>query len=277
MIGEIASFSNALGNALTNVLGGKSTQLGSWRNTLRFSSSIAMVILTLVILFNLNTITLNVVLLGVVAGFCGGSGLPFIYKAFSIGSVSFVSPVVALVQSFNLILFGVIVKNEDLSWSFPIASLLAVIGLFLASKSSATHQRASFKVFGLTCAAAFCFTGFSLLMTEIDQSQIIAALFGARIGVVLVSIVFSPKSEDKKTGSGWKRYALLSGTFEVVANLLYMIAITNLELSKVGVFMASAPALSALIAIKLLKQRPSISNWLGIAATSSALALIAVS
>jgi len=114
-------------------------------------------------------------------------------------------------------------------------------------------------------------------MTEIDQSQIIAALFGARIGVVLVSIVFSPKSEDKNTGSGWKRYALLSGTFEVVANLLFLIAITNLELSKVGVFMASAPALSALIAIKLLKQRPSISNWLGIAATSSALALIAVS
>jgi glucose uptake protein GlcU len=236
-----------------------------------------MVILTLVILFNLNTITLNVVLLGVVAGFCGGSGLPFIYKAFSIGSVSFVSPVVALVQSFNLILFGVIVKNEDLSWSFPIASLLAVIGLFLASKSSATHQRASFKVFGLTCAAAFCFTGFSLLMTEIDQSQIIAALFGARIGVVLVSIVFSPKSEDKNTGSGWQRYALLSGTFEVAANLLFLIAITNLELSKVGVFMASAPALSALIAIKLLKQRPSVANWLGIAATSSALALIAVS
>ena len=75
----------------------------------------------------------------------------------------------------------------------------------------------------------------------------------------------------------WKMCALLSGTFEVVANLLYMIAITNLDLSKVGVFMASAPALSALIAIKLLKQRPSISNWLGIAATSSALALIAVS
>ena len=276
MIGEIASFSNALGNALTNTLGGKSTQLGSWRNTLRFSSSIAMVIICLVILFNLNTITLPVVLIGIAAGFIGGLGLPFTYKAFSIGSVSFVSPVVALVQSFNLILFGVIAKNEDLSWSFPIASLLAVIGLFLASKSSATHQRATFKVFGLTCAAAYCFTGFSLLMTEIDQSQIIAALFGARIGVVLVSIVFSPKGDDKNTGSGWKRYALLSGTFEVAANLLFLIAITNLELSKVGVFMASAPALSALIAIKLLKQRPSISNWLGIAATSSALALIAV-
>jgi drug/metabolite transporter (DMT)-like permease len=180
------------------------------------------------------------------------------------------------VQSFNLILFGVFVKDEDLSWSFPIASVLAILGLFLASKSSATHQRATFNVFALTTAAAFCFTGFSVLMTEIDQAQIIAALFGARIGVLLVSIIFSPKSDDKTTGSGWKRYALLSGTFEVAANLLFLIAITNLELSKVGVFMASAPTLSALIAIKLLKQRPSLANWLGIAATSSALALIAL-
>ena len=63
---------------------------------------------------------------------------------------------------------------------------------------------------------------------------------------------------------------------EVVANLIFSIVITNLELSKVGVFMASAPALSALIAIKLMKQKPSIANWLGIAATSSALAIIAL-
>ena len=61
---------------------------------------------------------------------------------------------------------------------------------------------------------------------------------------------------------------------EVVANLIFLIAITNLELSKVGVFMA--PALSALIAIKLMKQKPSIANWLGIAATSSAPAIIAL-
>ena len=63
---------------------------------------------------------------------------------------------------------------------------------------------------------------------------------------------------------------------EVVANRLFLIAITNLELSKMGVFMASAAALSVLIAIKLLKQRPSLANWLGIAATSSALAIIAL-
>ena len=63
---------------------------------------------------------------------------------------------------------------------------------------------------------------------------------------------------------------------KVVANLLFLIVITNLELSKVGVFMASAPALFALIVIKLMKQKLSIANWLGIAATSLALAIIAL-
>jgi len=75
---------------------------------------------------------------------------------------------------------------------------------------------------------------------------------------------------------GWRKFALLSGTCEIIANLFFMLAINNLELSKVGIFMASALALSVLIAIKLLYQKPSLVNWAGIAATSGALALIAV-
>jgi len=41
--------------------------------------------------------------------------------------------------------------------------------------------------------------------------------------------------------------------------------------------MASAPALSTLIAIKLLHQRASVINWLGIAASTAALSIIAIS
>ncbi len=115
MIGEVASFSNALSNAFTNTLGGKSTQLSTWRNTLRYSSSIALLIICLVILFNLETLTPRVFGIGFAAGFIGGLGLPFIYKAISTGAVSFVGPVVALTQSFFLIMFAVIVKNESLS------------------------------------------------------------------------------------------------------------------------------------------------------------------
>ncbi|NDI08916.1 MAG: hypothetical protein EBY71_02105, partial [Actinobacteria bacterium] len=115
MIGELSSFSNALGNALTNTLGGKSTQQSSWRNTLRASSTIAFALICLVIAFDLNSLTLRVVLIGIAAGFSGGLGLPPLYQAFSVSSVSFVGPVVALVQSFNLILFALIVKNEELS------------------------------------------------------------------------------------------------------------------------------------------------------------------
>ena len=278
MIGEIASFSNALANAFTNTLGGKATQQSSWRNTLRSSTTIALALICVVVAFDLSSLTLRVVGIGILAGFIGGLGLPFIYHAFSVGSVSFVGPVVALVQSFNLIAFAVIIKNEQISPVFPIAACLGVVGLFLCSRQVGSNNKATLQVFFLTAAAGILFSGFSFIMTLIENSQILPALFGARIGVLLISVIFAPKIDKKIFAKpvGWRKYALLSGTCEIIANLFFMLAINNLELSKVGIFMAAAPALSALIAIKLLHQKPSPINWLGIAATSTALALIAL-
>ena len=278
MIGEVASFSNALSNAFTNTLGGKSTQLSNWRNTLRYSSSIALVIICFVILFNFQTLTLRVFALGFAAGFIGGLGLPFIYKAISTGAVSFVGPVVALTQSFFLIMFAVIVKNESLSLTFPIAAALGAVGIYLCSRQAVGNQPVTFSIFLLAATAAIFFSGFSFIATEIDNSQILGGLVGARFGVFALTFVFPPKKELViPNGGEYKKYALLSGTCEVVANIFFMIAINNLELSKVGIFMASAPALSTLIAIKMLHQRPSITNWVGIAASSGALAIIALS
>ncbi len=278
MIGELASFSNALSNAFTNTLGGKSTQLSTWRNTLRYSSSIALVIICFVILFNFETLTLRVFALGFAAGFIGGLGLPFIYKAISTGAVSFVGPVVALTQSFFLIMFAVIVKNESLSLTFPIAAALGAVGIYLCSRQAVGNQPVTFSIFLLAATAAVFFSGFSFIATEIDNSQILGGLVGARFGVFALTFVFPPKKGFViPNGGEYKKYALLSGTCEVVANIFFMIAINNLELSKVGIFMASAPALSTLIAIKMLHQRPSITNWVGIAASSGALAIIALS
>ena len=278
MIGELASFSNALSNAFTNTLGGKSTQLANWRNTLRYSSSIALVIICFIIAFNLETLTTKVFVLGFLAGITGGLGLPFIYKAISTGAVSFVGPVVALTQSFFLIMFAVIVKNESLSLTFPIAAALGAVGIYLCSRQAVGNQPVTFSIFLLAATAAIFFSGFSFIATEIDNSQILGGLVGARFGVFALTFVFPPKKELViPNGGEYKKYALLSGTCEVVANIFFMIAINNLELSKVGIFMASAPALSTLIAIKMLHQRPSITNWVGIAASSGALAIIALS
>ena len=278
MIGEVASFSNALSNAFTNTLGGKSTQLANWRNTLRYSSSIALVIICFIIAFNLETLTTKVFVLGFLAGITGGLGLPFIYKAISTGAVSFVGPVVALTQSFFLIMFAVVVKNESLSLTFPIAAALGAVGIYLCSRQAVGNQPVTFSIFLLAATAAIFFSGFSFIATEIDNSQILGGLVGARFGVFALTFVFPPKKElVMPNGGEYKKYALLSGTCEVVANIFFMIAINNLELSKVGIFMASAPALSTLIAIKMLHQRPSITNWVGIAASSGALAIIALS
>jgi drug/metabolite transporter (DMT)-like permease len=283
VIGELASFSNAISYAFSGILGGKSTQISSWRNTLRGSSFVAMAIISIVLLFNLESISLRVILIGVAAGLIGGLGLPLIYQAFAIGSVSFVSPVTTLVQTFNLILFAVIVQDERLPISFPIAAALGIAGIFACSRTSTTGTGASFHAFILSVLAASFFTGFSFLMTLIENNEIIPALFGGRIGVLLVSLIYAPKRESKqgkekpaRAPKKWLKYALLSGVCEMLANLTFMLAIANLELSKVGIILASGPALATIIGIKLMKQKPLLINWLGIAATSAALVIIAV-
>jgi drug/metabolite transporter (DMT)-like permease len=280
MIGEIASFSNALANAFSNTFGGKATQLGSWRHTLRYSSSLALVFISVVILFNLNSITSRVLIIGFAAGFCGGLGLPFIYKAISTGAVSFIAPVVGITQSMFLIIFAVVVKGEQLSASFPIAAALGAIGIFLCSRQASGNQNISIVSFLLSITAATFFSGYSLMMTEIQASQILAALFGARVGVLSLTFIFPPTLPQMTTKpittASWRKFALLSGLFEVLANIFFILAITNLELNKVGIFLAFAPALSVLIAIKLLHQKPSTANWLGIGASTGALAVIAL-
>ena len=286
MIGELASFSNAISYAFSGILGGKSTQISSWRNTLRGSSFVAMAIISIVLLFNLESISLRVILIGVAAGLIGGLGLPLIYQAFAIGSVSFVSPVTTLVQTFNLILFAVIVQDERLPISFPIAAALGIAGIFACSRTSspgAAGAGVSIHAFVLSVLAASFFTGFSFLMTLIENNEIIPALFGGRIGVLLVSLIYAPKRESKqgiekpaRAPKKWLKYALLSGVCEMLANLTFMLAIANLELSKVGIILASGPALATIIGIKLMKQKPLLINWLGIAATSAALIIIAV-
>ena len=101
--------------------------------------------------------------------------------------------------------------------------------------------------------------------------------------MLIVSFIFSPSKEIRRESENaqavpktWLKYALLSGACEMTANLTYMLAIANLELSKVGIIMASSPALATIIGIKLMNQKPLLINWLGIAATSTALIIIAV-
>jgi drug/metabolite transporter (DMT)-like permease len=280
MIGELAAFAQALTIAFANTLGGKSTQLSSWRKTLRASSLISFLLILILIVINFNNFSLISMAIGILAGISGGLGLPLAYQAFSLGPVSFAAPVIAVMQSVNLIAFAVIAKNESLGVTFPIALLLAVIGLYLCSKKTEGNKPITFKVFYISWAAAIFFSGFSILMTNIDKQEILFALFGVRIGVLLVSLVFHPATEKIPTAGAtaglWKKYALISGVCEITANILFMVAINNLELSKVGIFMAASPMLSTLIAIKLLKQKPSVINWLGIFASCSALLIIAL-
>lgn len=276
MNGDIAAFSQALSIASANTLGGKSTQLGNWRKTLKVTATTALFVVSLAVLINHRNFSITSIGIGILAGISGGIGLPLAYRAFSAGPISFVSPAMSIIQTFILVIFAVTVKNDSLSKHFFIIVILSVIGLTLCSFQTKKANRTNLNTIVLTFFSALFFSGFSVIMTFAGKNEILFAIFGVRIGVMLMYLIYSVLDKSVSHAvqkSNWRKYALFSGIFEVTSNILYVVAINHLELSKVGIYMASTPVLSTLIAVKILGQKPTWLNWSGIFISSFALLL----
>jgi drug/metabolite transporter (DMT)-like permease len=63
---------------------------------------------------------------------------------------------------------------------------------------------------------------------------------------------------------------------EFIANYTYIVAITNLDLAKVGVILSTSSIFATLIAIPVMKQKPRFVNWMGILIATFSLALVAI-
>jgi drug/metabolite transporter (DMT)-like permease len=278
MLGYVASFTNVVAIATANVFGGKATTLRDWRVTFRYTSSIILVFALTLALFDKASFQSQDFLIGLIAGISGGLGIPLAYKSFAAGPVAYVSPLLSIVQTTALVIFA-IVLGESLGLTLVIAFLLGIAGVYLAGKPKVFSASNLFSVSKTTIAAALFFSGFAIGMTQIEDGQNITGLAGARAGVFLVAFAIvrssSPKT-DKKSTHSWLMFTLISACMEFIANYSYVVAITNLDLAKVGIILSTSSIFATLIAIPVMKQRPRLVNWIGIMIATLSLALVAL-
>lgn len=278
MLGYAASFTNVVAIATSNVFAGKATSLRDWRVTFRFTSSIILVITLILLIFDEATFQSQDFLIGLAAGISGGLGIPLAYKAFSSGPVAYVSPLLSVVQTTAIVIFAAIM-GESVGLILLLVFALGIIGVYLAGKPKTFDKTNLVKISKTTIGAALLFSGFSLGMTRVDQEQSVTGLSGARVGVFLVAFVIvrskSPKV-DGKLKTSWLTFTIISALLEFTANYSYVVAISNLELAKVGVIISTSSIFATLVAIPVMKQRPRLINWIGIIIATFSLALVAV-
>jgi drug/metabolite transporter (DMT)-like permease len=278
MLGYAASFTNVVAIATANVFAGKATSLRDWRVTFRITSSIILFISLVLAVFDQSIFQSRDYFIGMFAGVSGGLGIPLAYKAFAQGPVAFVSPLISVVQTSAIVIFAVTV-GESIGSILVIAFLLGILGVYLAGKPRVLETVDLLAVSKTTFAAALFFSGFSIGMTRIAEGQNITGLAGARTGVFLVAFTLirsaAPIKVEKATKS-WLIFTIASALMEFTANFTYVVAITNLDLAKVGIIISTSSIFSTLIAMPVMKQRPRFINWIGILIATLSLALVAI-
>jgi drug/metabolite transporter (DMT)-like permease len=278
MLGYAASFTNVVAIATANVFAGKATSLRDWRITFRVTSSIILIIALMLALFDASAFQSHDFFFGLLAGLSGGMGLPLAYKAFAKGPIAYVSPLMSVVQTSAIVFFAVM-TGESVSAILFLAFFLGAIGVYLAGKPKVLSTTNLLPVSKTTIMAALFFSGFSIGMTQVNEGQSMTGLAGARTGVFLVAFAMVRSSTPKVSGklrNSWLVLTVISALMEFIANYSYVIAITNLDLAKVGIIISTSSMFATLVAIPVMKQRPRLLNWLGIMIATISLALVAL-
>ncbi len=238
------------------------------------SQAIGLIILTIsAIIFKENIPPNTDLLLGAVAGLCGGAGLLTLYHALSVEKMGIVAPVTAVWSAAIPMVFGMITEGMP-TMSQLIGFAFAFAGVWLISRDE-NSQRLELEKIKLPLLAG---TGFGLFMILIDQVQssgIFWPLVGTKMATIPAFIIVAYYGK-KLTIPGIKYLPLivLAGILDIGGNVFYVLAAKTGRLDIAAILASLYPAVTVLLAWVLLKERLKNRQWIGVFAVLVAVMLI---
>ena len=214
------------------------------------------------------------VVISIVGGVLGGSGLALLYRGLSVGRMGVVAPVAAVLTATMPVLFGFVTEG--------LPSILAVVGIAAAGCSvilvSRSSDGADGRPSGLTYAlgAGTLFGLFtinaSLLADDLVLSPIILIRMASIACVGLLIVVL--RQEWRVPRPLWP--ALLAvGVMDMAATGAYLVAIAIGPLSIASILASLYPVVTTILAALLLRERVTPAHAAGILTAGVAVALIA--
>lgn len=210
---------------------------------------------------------------GVGAGLSGAGGALALYRGLAAGPMSLVAPITAGLAALLPILLQVAAGSEAVGPARAAGMALALAGIALVSRSGgAARSGPGGVMFGVLGGLGFGGAFACLARTSPDGLFWPLAAGRAASALLLAAIVW-------RTRTGLRPLAplpvLCAIVFDAAANGLYVVAVhTGLVMVSV-VFCSLYPAVTVLLAMALLRERPRRAQWAGLAAVVAAIAMIA--
>ena len=270
----------AFGSA--DYLGGLSTRRGGLlvtALTAQLTGSAALAVATAV---QPGNPTLQDLLWGAAAGVADCAGLLLLFRALALGEMAGVAPVSGVVSSALPVAVGYCFGDRPaaIQWAgigVGIAAIAAVS--WSADAADRVERRRSLLPLVMGAAAGCGFALYYILFSRISHTSGIATVLSARIGSTLVIIVWIAWTANRPAQFSLRLaptiLAVATGILASSGNLMLVLAVRQGQLGLVSVLASLYPAVTVILAMTLLRERPRTWQLAGIGAAIAAVAMIA--
>jgi uncharacterized membrane protein len=218
---------------------------------------------------------------GFVAGFSGGIGVAFLYRALAVGTMAVVAPTTAVIAAMIPVLFAFAIGERLRPLTFA-GVALALVAIFLVSRPARFENLDRDKRlgrfppgFGLALLSGVSVGIFFLSLARTSTAAGMWPLIAARISSIslfaIIALVAKRTLRMDRTASAT---ATLGGALDMAANAVYMTAARIGPLSIVVTLASLYPASTVILARILLKEHLSRTQIAGIACALLAVVLI---
>jgi len=216
--------------------------------------------------------------LGALIGAIGGAAIAFLYRGLSVGPMSVVAPITAVIAAIVPVAFGVFAQGERPSIVVALGIVLALGAVALVSSSSdrdvsgQPEPRRS----GIVDAVASG-VGFGLLFVVLAKTSLgMWPLVAARcVSVTLVGAIALATRRFVMPSRASLRTIAASGFFDMIGNVLYVVALRYTLISVAAVITSLYPASTVMLARLVLAERLGRVQWMGVGCAVVGIALIA--
>ncbi len=198
------------------------------------------------------------------------------YVAMKKGNLSLVNPIVGSYPAITTIL-GIIILNESLGEIQILAVLAIFLGIILMNVDL---KKIKFSLAGGVKEAILTMFGwgfaFFLVRMMSVSIGVIATLLYLRVVALGLLLIYGKlrKTSFRIEGGRIWHYVLVAGLLDAAGQLAYSTAVINEQLSIVSPITAAFPAVTVVLAILFLRERPVFNQKIGIASILAGLVLI---
>ena len=206
------------------------------------------------------------------AGVSGALGLVLLYRGLSIGAMSVVAPLSAVMTALVPVGWGLLSGERPSALALS-AVPLALVAIALVSGAAGGVHRGPGLAQGLGAGVGFGIFFILLAGTESAELWILTFARVASITVLVVIAVVGGSGLRPGRGAGW--LIVGAGTIDMTANLLFLLAERRGLLTLVSVITALYPAGTVLLARLVLQERLSRPQLIGLGLAGIGVGMIA--